>query len=81
MKLYATIRSERGGKEATKGGDERLEVDFTHARNIVGRIILEDEGGNNWRLTYERPGGQSWTIDHLLNPTAKSLSGEKQKGK
>lgn len=77
-KLYASIENDKGKKEG-KGGDKWLEIDLTHGNNPVGRIILDDHGGNDWRLTYQRPGGQSWTVDHCLTPKGMSKGCERHK--
>lgn len=80
MKLYAIIENEKGKKEG-KGGDKWLEIDLTYGNNPVGRIILDDYGGGDWVVSYQRPNGQSWTIDSCLSKGDKVSEREKQQGK
>lgn len=68
MKLYAKIASERNTREIGKGGDDWLEIDLLVGSNRIGRVILDHHGGNDWEVSYERPGGQSWTVDHCITP-------------
>lgn len=75
MKLYATITNDTGKKEG-KGGDKWLEIELTCRNNTVGRIILDYLGGDDWELSYERPGEPSYIIDSCITPKGKQQKGE-----
>lgn len=61
MKLFATLKNERGGKKST-GDDTRIQIELTYGNKVVGtiglyaiiddtkdgyRIIFQDETGGN----------------------------------
>jgi len=43
MKLYATITSERGGREVKKGGDEMIRVELKRGNKFIYYIYLTNE--------------------------------------
>jgi hypothetical protein len=74
MKLYATIENEDGKKDVVGGGNKWVEVDLTVGNSLIGRIILDEQGGDDWILTYQRGPSckQSWTIDSNITPKPKA---------
>lgn len=73
MKLYATITNSKGKKEG-KGDDKWLEIELTYKNNLIGRIILDYQGGDDWELSYSQGNHQTYLIDSCITP------GQKQKG-
>lgn len=63
MKLYAKLSSERNGKEVGKGGDKYLEIALYVGPEKIGTVILDEQGGKDWNLSYEKYGQESYLID------------------
>lgn len=59
MKLYATVTSERGGREARKGGDGFLKIELRHGNAKHAEIwfhagdgSIDLIGQNGWEKTF-----------------------------
>lgn len=50
MKLYATVTSERDGRPAKKGADDRLVIELTYKNAYIGEIQLRNVAANGWVL-------------------------------
>ena len=50
MKLYATTTSEREGRPAKKGADERLVIELSYKNQYIGEVQLRNVAANGWVL-------------------------------
>ena len=74
MKLYATIKNERGGKKST-GDDTRVLVELTYKNKVVGEVGLYSVFNENedlgYRVVFQDTKGRDEVIKEEVKGTSK----------
>jgi len=81
MKLYATIKNNRGGKKSTSD-DTKITVELTYKNTVIGMVglyaIIDDEL-EGYRIIFDN--GQGWSGSQTIKEVAlPKTKGKRQKG-
>lgn len=75
MKLYATVKNERGGKKST-GDDIRILIELTYGNKIVGEIglyAINNDKVKGYRIVWKDP-DKGFNPNNILKEEEKGIT-------
>lgn len=66
-KLYAELSSDKGGRVASKGGNEEVNVKLMAGNSLVGSIELRRYSDGTTYLRYYEPAGRCVVLNIIEN--------------